>query len=450
MAGLDVRIPYTPRPFQLVLHKLADKKRFGTIVCHRRFGKSVWAGNHLERAALRARKVRPRFFHVFPTYRQGKAVAWDYAKHFAAVVPGVQMNETELRIDFPNQGQYRIFGADNPDALRGLYADGVIFDEYGHQPPSIFEEVVRPLLSDRQGWAYFMGTPNGKNQFYKAKQDALANTTGNWFYAEYKASETGVLPATELADARAIMTEDEYAQEYECSFEASVRGAVFARELALAREQGRVTIVPYDEERLVDTDWDLGFGDATAIWFSQKYPGNRVHVIDYYEANGYALPHYRTVLSDKGYAYGEHRAPHDIEHHDIGIATGHTRLDVARQLGIPFRVMSRIERKEDAIHAARVVFSKCWFDSQKCAKGLEALLNYRWKPVSVEHPTGKPLPVHDWASHGADAFMSLGRGWYDATKSPERETMAAVRRAQRDEGETFRWNPGGFQRRGGY
>lgn len=452
MAGLaDVVVPYRPRPLQRELHGLADRHRFGTIVCHRRFGKTVWAVNHLIKTACTCDKDRPRFFHIFPTYRQGKAVAWDYAKHYMGVIPGVEVNETELRIDLPGGGgQYRIFGADNPDSLRGLYADGVVYDEYGLQPPNIHTEVVRPLLSDRQGWAYFMGTPNGKNQFYDAKQAAITNASGEWFYAEYRASQTNIIPEKELIDARSQMTEDEYAQEYECSFEASVRGAVFARELQTAREQGRVSAVPYDEERLVDTDWDLGFGDATAIWFSQKMGGGRVHVIDYYEASGFALPHYRKVLAERGYAYGEHRAPHDVEHHDIGIATGHSRLDVARSLGLNFRVMPRIEKKEDAIHAARTVFGKCWFDAQKCQQGLEALQNYRWKPVTVKDPTGRPLPVHDWASHAADAFMSLGRGFFESYRQPEREAARDTRRAQVDHDESFRWGATAVQRRGGY
>src|SRR6185312_14747003 len=120
MGAVEQRIviPYAPRPLQRELHAKADAHRFGTIVCHRRFGKTVFAVNHLIKAALTCDKPRPRFFHVFPTYRQGKAVAWDYAKHYAQDIPGTDVNETELRIDFPNGGQYRIFGADNPDSLR--------------------------------------------------------------------------------------------------------------------------------------------------------------------------------------------------------------------------------------------------------------------------------------------------------------------------------------------
>lgn len=422
-------IPYKPRPFQCELHALGDRHRFGTIVCHRRFGKTVFAVNHLQKAAMTCDKPRPRFAHIFPTYRQGKAVAWDYAKHYPSAVPGIDPNESELRIDFPNSGQYRIFGADNPDSLRGLYFDGVIFDEYGLQPPNIFTEVVRPLLSDRNGWAFFMGTPNGKNQFYEAKQLAHANTTGDWFYAEYKASETNIIPKEELEAARAVMTEDEYLQEYECSFEASVKGAIFARELAQAREDGRITRVPYDPALRVNTDWDLGIGDATAIWFTQRVHNREIRVIDYYENSGEGLAHYVEVLNRKRYTYGEHWAPHDIEVKELG--SGHSRKESAMSLGLNFNVVPRVEKLEDGIHAARMVFPLCYFDQDKCRAGLDALQSYRWD-YNTRLNEFKHLPVHDWASHAADAFRGLAYRWYSGQASPEQIAARDVRRSQID------------------
>src|SRR6476646_9928678 len=148
-----VVIPYSPRPLQWAIHQGLESHRFAAVVCHRRFGKTVLAVNHLQKAALLCEKPRPRFGYLAPTYRQGKAIAWDYMKHYASPIPGHQVNESELRVDYPNGGQVRIYGADNPDSLRGLYLDGVIPDEYGLQPPNIFTEVLRPALSDRGGWA---------------------------------------------------------------------------------------------------------------------------------------------------------------------------------------------------------------------------------------------------------------------------------------------------------
>jgi len=400
-AELTVTIPYAPRPFQRLLHTALDRNRWVVAVCHRRFGKTVLAINQLQKCALTCERPRPRFAYVAPTYRQGKAVAWDYMKHYAAPIPGVEVNESELRIDYPNGAQDRIYGADNPDSLRGIYLDGVVLDEYGLMGPTVFDEVIRPLLADRRGWAMFIGTPNGKNQFYDIAK--RAQCSDGWHFAEYRASETGIIPQDELDAARSQMTEDAYLQEFECSFEASVRGAIYAREIMQARHEGRITVVPYDPLLPVDTDWDLGVGDATAIWFSQSSPSGQVRVIDYYEASGEGLPHYANVLRSKPYSYGIHWAPHDIEVRELG--SGKSRKEIAGGLGLYFRTTER-RSLEDGIAAARVLLPKCWFDAEHCRAGLEALQHYRWD-FNARINEFKPTPVHDWASHGGDAFRGL-------------------------------------------
>ena len=255
-----VRVPYWPRPLQKAVRVGMETHRFGVLVCHRRFGKTVLAVNLLQQGAVMCERDRPRFAYIAPTYRQGKTAAWDYMQHFARPIPGVQINQSELRIDYPTGAQVRIYGADNPDSMRGIYLDGVVFDEFGMQPPTVFSEVIRPTLADRQGWALFMGTPAGKNEFYKVAR--RARTDDAWFFVEHKASTTGIVLQDELDAARADMTEDEYLQEFECSFEASVKGAIFAKELQAARDGRRVTRVPYDPALPVDTDWDLGIRTA--------------------------------------------------------------------------------------------------------------------------------------------------------------------------------------------
>jgi phage terminase large subunit len=409
MGGVTtVTVPYRPRPLQRVLHAAIEAHRFSVAVCHRRFGKTVLGINHLQKAALTCQKDRPRFAYIAPTYRQGKAVAWDYMKHYARPVPHTDPHETELRIDYPNHGQVRIYGADNPDALRGIYLDGVVLDEYGLMPNNVFSEVIRPLLTDRQGWALFIGTPNGQNQFYDIAKDAQKEP--GWFFASYKASQTGLIAPAELASARASMTADEYAQEFECSFEASIKGAVFATELQQAREEGRITRVPYEPMLPVETDWDLGVRDRTAIWFSQTTPGGEVRLVDYYENEGQGLQHYATVLSEKrntrGFNYGLHYAPHDIQVRELG--TGHSRWETARGLGLHFQIGKALPLA-DGINASRMLLPRCWFDADACARGLEALQNYRWyyNTRMKEHDRGRP--EHDWASHGADAFRGLAQ-----------------------------------------
>jgi hypothetical protein len=441
-AVTEITIPYAPRPLQRTIHQALERHRFSVAVCHRRFGKTVLAINQLQKAALLCNKPRPRFAYIAPTYTMGKAIAWDYMRHYAAPIPGVVANISELRVDYPNGGQCRIYGADNPDSLRGIYLDGVVLDEYGLMAPNVFSEVIRPLISDRLGWVLFIGTPNGKNQFYDIVQQAQRES--DWFFAEYKASQTNLIPASELASARQSMTDDEYAQEFECSFEASVKGAVFAREIIQAREAGRVTRVPYDPALAVDTDWDLGVGDATAIWFSQTLYSGEVRLIDYYESTGQGLAHYRNVLNERGYTYGTHWAPHDIQVREL--TSGHSRLDAARQLGINFQISPKVESLEDGIHAARMLLPRCWFDADKAQRGLECLQHYRWD-YNTRINEFKHLPVHDWASHGADAFRGLAYRHYTPKYNPERQAAVSLRRAQRDTRDVRRPQSVG---RGGY
>lgn len=419
-----VTIPYRPRELQVTLHGLLGRHRFGVAVCHRRFGKTVLAINHLIKSALVLTRERPRLAYIAPTYTMGKQIGWDYIQYFSRDIPGVTFNQSELRADYPNGGQLRIYGADSPDSLRGIYLDGVVLDEFGLMPPKIFSEVLRPALSDRQGWAFFIGTPAGKNQFYDVAQQAQRDPA--WFFASYKASETKILPAEELAAAKKDMTEDEYLQEYECSFEAAIKGAIYAKELGQARDAGRLGRVPYEPILPVDTDWDLGVGDSTAIWFSQSSRSGEIRVIDYYEASGEGLPHYAQVLRDKGYTYGQHWAPHDIQVKEM--ASGRSRLEAAASLGIRFNVCPKVSI-EDGIHAARMLLPRCWFDDEHCRAGLEALKHYRWDWNSRLNEF-KVNPLHDWASHGADAFRYLAvrqepprsrarRGFVRAPGSPD-------------------------------
>jgi len=405
-----VTIDYEPRPLQLVVHEAMQplgSHRFGVLVCHRRFGKSVLGVNHLQRGALECRRERPRFAYIGPTYTQAKSTIWDFLKFYARPIPGIKPNESELRLDYPNGGQVRIYGGDNPDSLRGLYLDGVVVDEYGLHQSDLFTTVLRPALSDRQGWALFLGTPNGKNQFYdliygtKTWQGAKLDPA--WYYASYPASQTGVLNPEELAEARKVMTADEYAQEFECSFEAAVKGAIYSTELEAARSGGRVSSVPVEPVLPVDTDWDLGVGDSTAIWFSQSLRSGEVRLIDYYEASGEGLPHYAQVLRAKGYTYGTHWAPHDIAVRELG--SGRSRIETAASLGIKFDICPNIPI-EDGIHAARMLFPKCWFDAVKCKVGLEALQHYK-RDYNTRLNEFKATPVHDWAEHGASAFRYL-------------------------------------------
>ena len=400
---MKIEIPYSPRKLQADLHKRLSDKRWGVVVCHRRFGKTVMAINHLLRDAILCDRPNPRFAYIAPTYRQAKAVAWDYLKQFAEKIPMVRFHETELRCDLPNGARIQLLGAENPASLRGLYLDGVCLDEMADMPESLFPEVIRPALSDRKGYAVFIGTPRGHNAFYELYE--AATSQDDWVTAVYKASETGILDDEELDAAKAMMSADQYAQEYECSWQANVPGAIYGKEMQDAFEGGRVCNVPYDSGHKVHTFWDLGIGDSTAIWFVQNV-GRAVHVIDCFEARNEGLPFYARVLTEKGYLYGNHHAPHDIEVRELG--SGKSRREVAYDLGINFRVVPKLS-VEDGIHAAQLLLERCWFDRDNCKQGLEALRQYH-RAYNERTRSFRTSPVHDWSSHFADSWRYVAVG----------------------------------------
>ena len=200
------------RPHQRQLYDA--RQRFCVWVCHRRFGKTTLALYCLIHDALSNRQPRPRYAYVAPLYRQAKLIAWDLLKHLTHRLPGTHINEAELRVDLHHDARIQLFGADNPDALRGPYWDGVLFDEFAQMRPRVWSEVVRPSLADREGWATFIGTPMGHNHFYDLYQQAHQQAA--WHSALYRASDTGIVTDEELASARGTMAPEQYAQEFEC------------------------------------------------------------------------------------------------------------------------------------------------------------------------------------------------------------------------------------------
>jgi len=372
-------------------------------VTHRRAGKTVACIHDLQRQALRCPRVRPRFAYLSPFLRQSKAVAWDYlrAAMSSARVAGATVHESELRVDYPGGAQVRLYGADNPDAMRGVYFDGIVLDEYADMDPRVWSEIVRPALADRRGWAVFIGTPRGRNAFFELWR--RSQTEEGWFSMMLKASQSGLIPDSELELARRDLTEEQYAQEFECSFDAAVVGAYYGKLMARAEAERRIAGVPYDPAAPVWTAWDLGIRDATAIWFAQVI-GREIRIIDYYEASGVDLGHYVRVINARPYACAGHIVPHDAQAKELG--TGKSRLEVMESLGLRPITLAPLHRVEDGINAVRMFLPKCWFDARKCARGIDALKLYRAE-YDDKLQALRPHPVHDWTSHAADSFRYL-------------------------------------------
>jgi len=391
---MGIVIPYSPRPLQRDVHN--KLKRFNVIVCHRRWGKTVFAINELIKTALTCPHNKPRTAYLCPLHKQAKQVAWDYVKEFSRVIPGVIFNEAELRADYPNGGRLQLFGADNPDALRGIYLDGVVLDEYAQISPRAWSEVIRPALSDRKGWATFIGTPMGMNEFYKMYDFAQADD--DWLAVIYKASETGIVDADELVAAKKIMTDAEYEQEFECSWSAAIRGAYYGKLMDVSETEGRVTNVPYDPAMKVITSWDLGINDATVVWFWQVAP-TEIRAIECMAFQSTGLPDIIKEIATKPYDYIQHIAPHDIAVRELG--SGLSRLDIARDLGVDFDVAPK-QSITEGINAVRMLIPKMYFDKTKCATGIEALKLYRTE-YDDKKQVFRSNPLHDWTSDYTDS-----------------------------------------------
>lgn len=403
-------IPYSPRRHFLPFHDAG--KRWRIIVAHRRAGKTVACVNELIRAALTCPHPEPRVAYVAPLFKQAKDVAWSYLKEFTRDIPGRTVNESELRVDLPNGGRVRLYGADNPDALRGLYLDAVVLDEFADMRPRFLPEVIRPALSDRRGSLTLIGTPKGHNEFYDRWQDA--QTDAEWFSMMLKASETKIVDAEELASAAKLMSEAQYAQEYECSFEAAIEGAYYGLLLEAAAQAGRIAQVPHNPSLPVFTAWDLGVGDDTSIWFAQR-SGGWLHIIDHYATNGQDARHYVDVLRSKSYSYANHFLPHDAANREW--TNGKSRLDTLKALGLQnCKVIPKMP-VDDGINAVRLMLPLCRFDAEKCASGLESLRQYR-REYDENKRVFKPTPLHDWTSHDADAFRYLACGLEPEAAAP--------------------------------
>ena len=205
--------------------------------------------NHMLRSALMNPLPNSRYAFLSPTFKQGKATAWDYIKTYAGKIPGTKFNESELRCDLPNGARITILGAENDQALRGIFLDGCVFDETQSIKPTIFPEIIRPALADRKGWCVFIGTPKGRNYFCELYENALENK--DWYACVFKASQTKILDEEELKAAADVMSADLYSQEFECSFNAAITGSYYGAIIEELSKQGRITNVEYDDNLML-------------------------------------------------------------------------------------------------------------------------------------------------------------------------------------------------------
>lgn len=379
-------------------------------VWHRRAGKDLTSLNW----AVYASCERPgNYYHFLPKTNQGRKVIWDgkdrngrpFLDYWPKELIRGDKNATEMKLYTNSGSMWQVLGSDNFDNVMGTNPVGIVFSEFSLQNPQAWD-FFRPILMENKGWAVFLFTPRGRNHAHRLYVQAKEIDT--WFCELLTVDNTGVISVLDIqAERIAGMSEEMIDQEFYCSFEAAAPGAYFAGELRRARKEGRITSVPFQSGVPVDTWWDLGMDDSTSIWFTQDV-GREIHVIAYYENRGEGLEFYARVLEDKinqwQGVYGLHTAPHDITVREIG--PGKTRLKTASELGLKFKVCQRPARKEDGHQAIRNIFSVCWFDEKACQLGIDGLSSYRSEYVD-KHQVHRNEPIHDWASHPADAFQTL-------------------------------------------
>ena len=398
-------------------------KKRAVLVDHRRCGKDKSAINFTAKEMFRRIGA---YYYFFPTYNQGRKIIWDgkdksgfpFLGHFPQKLVKA-VNSTEMKLTTINESILQVVGSDNIDTVVGTNPVGCVFSEYALQDPRGWD-FIRPILRENGGWAIFPYTPRGKNHGWDLY--LMAKDNPEWYVELLTIKDTfgrgGTVGPEDIdAERKAGMSENLIQQEYYCSFEAAVEHAVFGQQLWKARSENRITSVPWITTLPVNTYWDIGWNDATSIWFEQTIRGE-VHLIDHYEARQASLDHYIKMLKDKPYIYGTHNMPHDAGYKQM--ATGKSTQEIGWELGIDFEIVDKLS-EEDQINAARMIFNRVWFDEVKCAKGVDSLSSYHYEWDTEKRILGA-TPVHDWSSHASKAFELMAVAHRDELeyKKPDR------------------------------
>ena len=405
----QIKLEYVPRPHFVPFHQ--RNQRFSAIVAHRRCGKTVACINDVIPRALFNKRKNPRYGYIAPTYRQGKEIAWQYLKDDAA--PAIsRIRESELSIELINGAKISIFGADNPDSLRGLYFDGVILDEFGDMRPSMWGEVILPTLVDRRGWAVFIGTPKGKNHFFDVVQRSKREE--NWYSSILTVNDTGLFEPNEVEEFRKQMS-DEQRMQYWQWLDDAITGAYYAKLL-----EQPVVGPAYNPDLDVFVSADLGYTDSSAYWFWQEYPDGDV-MIDYEEADNQPLAYYFDLLRYKGYTYDTIWLPNDAVAKTL--QTGRSTIEQFLEAEFPVRIAPRLSVQHGVDAARKLLPGLRWdLSNPRVQQGIDTLRSYR-RAYDEIRKVYREIPLHDWTSHCADAFRGYALTAKRATMSaPEPET----------------------------
>ena len=391
-----VQLSYQPRAAFVPFHN--RKARFATLVCHRRAGKTVAAVNDLIIGAIECKLPRPQLAYIAPNYQQAKRIAWEYLKQFAEPLIK-QVHESELRVTLRNEAKIYLLGAEKADSLRGIYLDGAILDEYAQIRPSAVGQVILPCLSDRGGWLVATGTPRGKNHFYDAYNRSVADPSQ--FALLLKASTSGIISQEELNLLKSQMDVSDYEQEFECSWTASLKGAIYGKEMDLAEAEGRVKEYELDPHLPLDVVCDLGFTDDTVLTFFQKSK-SQVLVHEVYINNETEWEVYLDEMESRDVR--DVYLPHDARAKNL--QTGRSIVEQTIRRGYRPRLVPD-HKLRDGIAATRKLLPYVYWNQPLCSAAIECMKSYR-REWDDKLGCYRDRPVHDWASHTADSIRYLG------------------------------------------
>lgn len=381
-------------------------------VWYRRSGKDEFA---LAAASVAAQLEVGNYWHMLPEAAQARKAIWDAVdphrgvRRIDSAFPKelrANTRHSDMLIEFKNGSTWQVVGSDNFNSLVGSTPRGIVFSEWALSDPHAWA-YLKPILEENDGWAIFITTPRGPNHAKRMFDTAISSD--NWHASVITPLDSGLIDEVSLKRIKteyielygAVMGVAMFEQEYMCSFEAAILGSVYGKEMKDAREEGRITKIPYDRAHPVETWWDLGYRDPCAIWFIQRIDG-KLHAIDYYENNLSGIDHYAKVLQDKGYVYSQHLVPHDAAKGEVG--SGKTLIEQGSSLGLTLTKQHQTPLIS-GINATRPLISRMWFDAEKCQRGIDGLIQYRYEWNEARN-TLSATPLHDWCSHPADALRT--------------------------------------------
>jgi phage terminase large subunit len=415
MIRTTIRLPngWKPRPYQRPLWRyLRGGGKRADVAWHRRSGKDDVS---LHWTAIASAKRVGNYWHMLPEAAQARKAIWEAVnphtgkKRIDEAFPKAlraATRDNDMRIEFKNGSTWQVVGSDNYDSLVGSTPIGVVFSEWSLAKPDAWT-YLRPILAENNGWALFLWTPRGRNHATRAHE--AREQDDSWFTQRLPATETGVFTQEQLDKERADLIDEagseeegqaKFASEYLVDFDSAVPGSYFGAQLSQARLDNRIGSFPYDPSLPVQTAWDIGVDDYTAVWFLQEN-GKQVRAIDYFETSGEGPEAVKAYMDTKPYRYSAHFLPHDVMVREWG-GGGKSRYQTLLELGVrPLRV-GVAQDPAERINAARRLLPVVSFDAAACVTGLDRLRGYRkrWNE-SLRAFTG---PLHDENSHGADAF----------------------------------------------